>query len=280
MKWRESMKNNLVIIFSILFLTLIAATCNSDPSKNLKNGEVSMIDSDVKITILYDNYVFEENTKADWGFSCLIEGPEKTILFDAGTDGDILMGNIRALNVDLSEVDCIVISHDHRDHSGGLDDVLRAVDETDIFLPSTFNVNHIPSLQNRSVHVKLVNDPEEICAGVYLTGELGSQIKEQSLILNKKDGAVIVTGCSHPGIVHIIKTSKSIVENNIQLVVGGFHLLRHSDEEMNAIIKELKELNVQNIGPTHCTGERQIELFKEEFSDGFVQLGTGRVLEF
>ncbi len=54
----------------------------------------------IKVTILYDNYIHTDGTKSDWGYSCLIEGTEKTILFDAGTQGDILMHNIRKLNVD------------------------------------------------------------------------------------------------------------------------------------------------------------------------------------
>ena len=76
---------------------------------NLKAEEpVSQIEV-VKITILYDNYIFKEGTKAEWGFSCLIEGTEKTILFDTGGDDKVLMGNMKLLNIDPQKVDLVVI---------------------------------------------------------------------------------------------------------------------------------------------------------------------------
>jgi len=77
------------------------------------------------VTILYDNYVFREGLEADWGFACLIEGLDKTILFDTGTRGNILLGNAEKLDVDFNDVDVVVISHDHGDHYGGLDPFLQ-----------------------------------------------------------------------------------------------------------------------------------------------------------
>src|SRR4030043_1807559 len=76
-------------------------------------------DQPIRFTVLYDNYLYKEGTKADWGFSCLIEGTEKTILFDTGTQPQTLMHNVEVLGVDLKKVDQVVISHDHGDHTGG-----------------------------------------------------------------------------------------------------------------------------------------------------------------
>lgn len=269
-----------IIMLSLFVSFIFTVACNSDQTKNVTIGEVTMMDNPVKVTILYDNYVFDETTKADWGFSCLIEGPERTILFDTGTRGDILMHNIRALNANIEAIDCIVISHDHQDHSGGLNSVLPVVDTVEVFLPNSFNVNGIPSLADGDVHIILVTAPVEICKGVYLTGELGTTIKEQSLVINKPDGAVVITGCSHPGIIHILETAKSMTGNEIQLAFGGFHLMQYTDQQMQTIVDDLKQLGIQNVGATHCTGDRQIAFIKDNFEDSFVQLGTGRVLEF
>ena len=71
------------------------------------------------LTILYDNYVYEQGTTADWGFSCLVKEAEKTILFDTGTSGEILTNNVKTLNTNLDCVDVIVLSHQHRDYTGG-----------------------------------------------------------------------------------------------------------------------------------------------------------------
>ncbi|MFC1562868.1 MBL fold metallo-hydrolase, partial [candidate division KSB1 bacterium] len=85
--------------------------------ENIENGQI-------KITILYDNYVVSEDLKAGWGFSCFIEGTEKAILFDTGGDGDILSFNINKLNINLKDMEYIIISHNHWDHTGGLPSIL------------------------------------------------------------------------------------------------------------------------------------------------------------
>ena len=85
--------------------------------------DISEVDlSKIKLTILYDNKLLKEDLECDWGFSCLIEGAEKTILFDTGTKGSILMSNLKKMNISPEIVDVVVISHDHFDHAGGLED--------------------------------------------------------------------------------------------------------------------------------------------------------------
>ena len=81
--------------------------------------------SDIKLTILYDNYQYDINFNSSWGFSCLIEGLDQTILFDRGGKGSNLMHNIKAAGIDPSIVDMIVLSHDHWDHTGGLTQFLE-----------------------------------------------------------------------------------------------------------------------------------------------------------
>lgn len=69
-----------------------------------KNGN----NDPIIITILYDNYMFVSGTQADWGYSCLIENTEKTILFDTGYNPDIFTKNVKELNRDLSQIDAVV----------------------------------------------------------------------------------------------------------------------------------------------------------------------------
>ena len=78
-----------------------------------------------QVTVLYDNTVYAPNTKADWGFACLIEGAEKTILFDTGTQPDIFWHNIEVLSIDVDAIDLVVITHEHGDHTGGLWTLLK-----------------------------------------------------------------------------------------------------------------------------------------------------------
>jgi len=74
----------------------------------------------VKIKILYDNTVFQSGLKPDWGFSCLVETPNRTILFDTGSNGSILLENMKKLDIDPLSIDEVFISHPHFDHVGGL----------------------------------------------------------------------------------------------------------------------------------------------------------------
>ena len=72
------------------------------------------------MTILYDNYPSKKGIFSSYGFSCLIKGTKKTVLFDTGGDGNILLHNIKQLKINPKSVDVAVISHEHNDHTGGL----------------------------------------------------------------------------------------------------------------------------------------------------------------
>ncbi|MGB9005448.1 MAG: MBL fold metallo-hydrolase [Candidatus Aminicenantales bacterium] len=232
-----------------------------------------------RFTILYDNYLHQEGTRADWGFSCLIEGTEKTILFDTGTQPQILMHNISVLNVDLKKVELVVISHNHGDHTGGLPAVLERNPNVTVYFPISFPEGFGRRVENLKAKAQTVDKPVEICRNVYLTGEMGDKIKEQSLIVDSPRGLIIVTGCSHQGIVNILERAKEILDKPIYLVFGGFHLGNNSDAELQEIIARFKELKVEKCGATHCTGDKAIGLFRKAFGEGFVPMGTGKVIE-
>jgi 7,8-dihydropterin-6-yl-methyl-4-(beta-D-ribofuranosyl)aminobenzene 5'-phosphate synthase len=237
------------------------------------------IQTPLKFTILYDNYLHKEGTKPDWGFSCLIEGAEKTILFDTGTNPEILMHNVEQLEVDLEKVEQIVISHEHYDHTGGLNGVLEKNHEVSVYLPVSFPYEFVRNVETRNAEVVSIDEPFEICQNVYSTGEMGDQIKEQSLILNTDKGLVIVTGCSHQGIVAILKRAMELFDRPIHLVFGGFHLGAKSKAELEEIIRNFKEIGVERCGATHCTGDEAIGMFKKAFGENYVPMGTGKVFE-
>jgi 7,8-dihydropterin-6-yl-methyl-4-(beta-D-ribofuranosyl)aminobenzene 5'-phosphate synthase len=234
----------------------------------------------ITMTILYDNYVYAEGTHADWGFACLIEGADKTILFDTGTRPDILMENVKTLKVDLKKIDTIVISHDHGDHTGGLGAVLKENPDVEVYMPVSFAGKYREKYKDIGLKVISVDATVKICSGITTTGEMGSSIKEQSLICETDEGVVVVTGCSHQGILEILKKTKEITEKDIYLVFGGFHLMEHSDEAMSKILHGFRSAGVKKCGATHCTGDHQIELFKKEYGKDYVPVGVGRVLSF
>ena len=123
-----------------------------------------------------------------------------------------------------------------------------------------------------------ISDSTKISDGLYSTGEMGILIKEQSLIVKTEKGLVITTGCAHPGIVNILKKAKEILQEEIYLALGGFHLKAASDLELKKIIKSFQELRVKKTAPSHCSGERCRELFKQEYGQNYLENGVGRII--
>jgi 7,8-dihydropterin-6-yl-methyl-4-(beta-D-ribofuranosyl)aminobenzene 5'-phosphate synthase len=232
----------------------------------------------IKLTIIYDNYIFNRELKTEWGFSCLIKGLEKTILFDTGGNGEILISNMKRLNINPKAIDVVFISHDHWDHTGGLRDFLGYNHKVDVYVLSSFS----DELKNSVVNYKanlIENDKlNKICTNVYSTGMQGTYINEQSIIIESKSGLIIITGCAHPGIVEIVRSVKEKLEKNIYMVFGGFHLGGTPDTELQEIIEQFRNLEVEKVGPCHCSGERCRQLFLEEYKQDFIDIGVGKEL--
>jgi 7,8-dihydropterin-6-yl-methyl-4-(beta-D-ribofuranosyl)aminobenzene 5'-phosphate synthase len=266
-----------ILLITCVAFNLIGAEDSIHKASDLVILSQDRIKSPVRFTILYDNYLFKEGTKSDWGFSCLIEGTERTVLFDTGTDPNILMHNVKQMNVDLTKIEQIVISHDHGDHTGGLSRVLSVNPDVTVYLPVSFPRDFVRGVKQYNAKVKSVDDPVEICKDVFLTGEMRGRVREQSLIINSQRGLVIVTGCSHQGIVNVCERAKEILDEPIYLVFGGFHLRGTPDSTLREIIQRFEELGVQKCGATHCTGDRAIGMFKEAFGENYMPMGTGKV---
>jgi 7,8-dihydropterin-6-yl-methyl-4-(beta-D-ribofuranosyl)aminobenzene 5'-phosphate synthase len=231
----------------------------------------------LRITILYDNTSYDRRLTADWGFSALVEYGEHTILFDTGDNGEILKGNIELLGVDLEPVDAIVLSHIHHDHTGGLNEILDLGLAPPVYVVSAFPEDFKRSVQARTDLISVL-EPVEIVPGVYSTGQLGSSIPEQGLVLDTPEGSIVIAGCAHPGIVRMVRESKKVVAGDVALVMGGFHLAATGEYQIEKIIKDLQELGVQRIAPCHCTGEMAIQMFAAAYGDSYIKGGAGRVI--
>jgi 7,8-dihydropterin-6-yl-methyl-4-(beta-D-ribofuranosyl)aminobenzene 5'-phosphate synthase len=107
---------------------------------------------------------------------------------------------------------------------------------------------------------------------------MGTLIKEQGLVLRTQKGLVIITGCAHPGIVKMVNTAKDLFNEQILLVMGGFHLEWATQGKIESIIKTFEGINVKYAGPCHCTGQKARLLFAERFGDHYINIGVGRVI--
>jgi 7,8-dihydropterin-6-yl-methyl-4-(beta-D-ribofuranosyl)aminobenzene 5'-phosphate synthase len=167
----------------------------------------------------------------------------------------------------------VVLSHVHSDHTGGLDQLLAANDRLTVYLPKSFSAAFKASIHNPVVEI---TEARLIADGVHTTGELGTSVIEQSLIIETHSGLMVLTGCAHPGIVDIVRQAKTY--GDVYLVMGGFHLADYNSTDVQAVIAELKALGVQQVAPSHCTGESAIEQFHTAFGTGFVPVGAGAIV--
>ncbi len=234
----------------------------------------------LSMTVIYDNNPYTEGLRAEWGLSCLIRGSERTILFDTGGNGSFLLENMNELGIDPQKIDTVVLSHLHSDHVGGLKEFLDKNEQVTVYLPVSFPQEFKDNLLSSSIKIMEVHDATEICDGVYTTGELGAGIKEQSLIVHTTQGMIVITGCAHPGIVAILKRAKDLVEDDILLAMGGFHLGGAGQGDLEKIIFSFRSMGVKFVGPCHCSGDLARKMLKEEYGDSYMHLGAGRVIKF
>ena len=194
--------------------------------------------------------------QSGWGFSALVEAKGKKTLFDTGADGSILLSNMEKLKINPKEITDIFISHPHLDHIGGLSDFLQKNEQVKLWIPSYF-----PETKNAMETIR-VKKPTKLYDGIYSTGELEGI--EQSLCVNTEKGIVIIVGCSHPRMEHILKTALQF--GKPYGIIGGLHDNR---------AQELKNLDL--ICATHCTQYKSEmkSLYPQKYIDG----GAGKIIE-
>ncbi len=245
-------------------------------------------------------------------------GQVHRILFDTGNSWEPIDHNLRLLGEDISSVKAVVLSHRHYDHTGGLKGFLSSLNRgiTIISHPDLFRPNFVlplreigipftrKELESLGARFLLVRDPIEVVSGVITTGEVprisdveremtietytvddnGRMVRDPmmddiSLIIKLRGGSIVLTGCSHAGVVNIVMRA-SEVAGPVRAVMGGFHLISASEERIEATIRALQDLGVEQVITGHCTGLAAECAFKRAYGEAFTQLAVGKVFKF
>lgn len=233
----------------------------------------------ITFTVLFDNVAHTPDLTTEWGYSCVIQTEKDTILFDTGSNGKILLQNMAKLMIDPKSIQSVIISHTHWDHLGGLDDFLTINPQVEVYIPNSTSVEDEKKITARGVSAIRVQLSRRIAAGIFSTGELAGEMPEQSLVIQTRKGLVVITGCAHPGIDNILTKAQSLFpQETIYLAMGGFHLKSYDAEKVGQIIDLIQELGIQQIAPSHCTGEEAMAIFRQRFQQNFILSGVGRKL--
>lgn len=267
----------------------------------------------MNITLLTENRARKRGIKAEHGLSVYIESKDSTILFDCG-QSDVYLHNAKILGIDVTKADCIVLSHGHYDHCGGLR-YFGIYGTPPVYMRDSafvkkykYNENYnnfsdigIPwEYQMFQNSIRFTDRKTQIAANAYTVSEVpykfdfetvsdklykntsqGDMVKdemndEQLLVIETEKGLVVFTGCSHPGICNCLQyVEENFGGEHINTIIGGFHLEGTSDERMEKTKKYLTELNFEHIIPVHCTGIKEIINLKDEFGDRCTIIGSG-----
>ena len=264
----------------------------------------------MKLQVLVDNNTFiDMYYLGEPGVSYYIEDEDIKILFDTGYS-NIYIENANKMNIDLNQIDKIVLSHGHNDHTRGLNYLNLNKKVKLICHADCLNYKEMDGLEigieltkeelKEKYNLNLVNEPTKISKNIYYLAEipkfndfenrkiLGKQfinnefvndlvMDDSALVYKCKDGLFIISGCSHSGICNIIEYAKHICKDDRILgVIGGFHLFDVDKQCLNTI-EYFKDNQIQNIYPAHCVSLNvKIEMAKQLKIN---EVGVGLVVE-
>lgn len=304
---RSHFKIKMCIVLSISLVILIAG-CR----ETVKLSTTTMNSPKAQITVIYDAFGKNPALQKDWGYAALIEYGGKRILFDTGDNPEILAHNAKAMNVDLSRLDFVVMSHRHSDHMGGFTYLMSVNPKVKIYapkenfgvygfsLPSTFyrKDTSLPPEQRYydgkppeimkfgtawPANFELIEKTTEIAPGIHLIFQISDkpttmELRELSLAIDTPEGIVLVVGCSHPGLDKIVGAAV-MINKHIHMVTGGFHQVVAKDAEIEQIVSMLHDtFKVDFVAPSHCTGEPAFSAFKKVFGDHNIYAGLGTTI--
>ncbi len=268
--------------------------------------------TDLAVTILRDNRA-PDGLLAGHGLALAVRTAETAFLLDTGDSPETWI-NVDRMGVDISGMQCLVLSHGHYDHTGGIAELLRRVGQMRILAhPQVFEPrwaidpggprfigqpNTQAEIEAMGAQVELSADPQDIGPGVTTTGEVGRTawpmpvqtrlqverdgqsvpddfIDDMSVVVSLQKASVILTGCAHAGLVNIVERSQEIASRPVRAIIGGTHLMHSTEAEVTELAAELTARGITQMAPLHCTGETGKKFLSTHFTGKTVLAGTG-----
>ncbi len=253
----------------------------------------------MKITVLAENQMgfgaqktrVIEACSAEWGLSLFIETGSINLLFDSG-HSNIYKDNAKHLGVDLNTTDFVILSHHHWDHAKGLLNHEFTEKKKLILHPEVINKvsSEDSDLFKRDFDVVQSKEPLEFSPDVYFLGQIprtttfekgalnnDEMLDDTAIAIKTNEGAVIITGCSHAGVVNISEYARKVTGQKIRAVIGGFHLFEDDPDAVEGAIDYFKTKNPTHIFPMHCIDLASLVKFYNALP--VTKYGTGDIIE-
>lgn len=249
----------------------------------------------LKITTLVENSPGENHAlQTEHGICFHVEKDGRKLLFDIGQTGAFIQ-NAQRLRIDLNDLDYVVLSHGHYDHSGGLRFLTRLTREFRLLVGQGFFAekygqrNNVYDYLGNDFDAEFLEDQDIACEtldtrlreflpGVYAITQFSKNHPDERVnprfvvreadgfradaftdellvAIDSPKGLVVLLGCSHPGVKNMLNTVTDLLEKPLYAVLGGTHLVEASPESMELTKAYLQQQNVKILGVSHCTGE-------------------------
>lgn len=268
------------------------------------------------VTCLIDDHAPPRpNMAHEHGVSFHIAVDGKNILFDCGMT-DMLLKNAAAADVDLRNLDMVVFSHCHFDHGGGFPAVAALGGVGRIVVGPGFFEKKFTRTGLRHGYMGVPFDEKflvensiacDVCDGImrlsdncwamggvprlaaeesipsrytlrkngrFVPDEFGEEI---SVVTRMDDGIAVFVGCSHRGIVNILRFASERFGLPVRGVWGGTHLLEADGERLSFTLDALKGMGIRVVGFSHCSGDAALEKIAADpyFEDARLCAGEG-----
>jgi 7,8-dihydropterin-6-yl-methyl-4-(beta-D-ribofuranosyl)aminobenzene 5'-phosphate synthase len=217
--------------------------------------------------------------------SAYVQVNGKAILCDTGKHTNPLPQKLDQLGLEVNLIEAVVFTHNQLDGVPDLSEVLISTDKPKkVFVPAP--LGNAGVFQNLNAKVVEVSEPAGVITDAWLVGPLEVEHKngttaEQVLVLDRPDGLVVIVGCSHPGIVSVVKKVKEVFgARKIKMVAGGFHLQSTSKTDIKEISLGLQTMGIDTLALSSCTGESALKIFRKEWGNRVVSFDSGDRIGF
>jgi len=271
----------------------------------------------IRITTLVENSPGEHLAlHHEHGISFCIETEQGKVLFDTG-QSDAFLQNAKQLRIDLDNLNYVVLSHGHYDHSGGFRALSEVASDFELvvgkgfftekyaainggyeFLGNNFTRDFL--VERNIPYSEIDTAVRELMPGVSVLGQFPRNHRDEIInprfklkqgeefvpddftdevlvVVDTSRGLVVLLGCSHPGMRNLLDAAKERFQKPIYAVMGGTHLVEASDDVTRAAYDYLRREGVEVIGVSHCTGDKGMRILGD-IRDSYFHNRTGSCL--